>query len=76
MPKKKRLDSQSEQSERFKNDAQELIDAGELNPDEAERVVDRLVRLTRHTRRDGQVETIAGSHEDPRGDHKGDHGPT
>lgn len=44
MPKKKNQESQAEQSERFKRDAQKLIDAGELNPTEAEAAVDRLVR--------------------------------
>jgi hypothetical protein len=44
MPKKKRQESQAEQSARFKRDAQRLIDAGELNPTEAEAAVDRLVK--------------------------------
>jgi hypothetical protein len=44
MPKKKRQESQAEQSARFKRDAQKLIDAGELNPTEAEEAVERLVR--------------------------------
>lgn len=44
MPKKKRQESQAEQSARFKRDAQKLIDAGELNPTEAEKAVARLVR--------------------------------
>jgi hypothetical protein len=44
MPKKKRQESQAEQSARFKADAQRLIDAGELNPTEAEEAVERLVR--------------------------------
>ena len=43
MPKKKRQESQAEQSARFKRDAQKLIDAGELNPIEAEVALDRLV---------------------------------
>lgn len=44
MPKKKRHETQAEQSARFKEDAQKLIDAGELNPTEAEGAVERLVR--------------------------------
>jgi len=44
MPKKKREETQEEQSARFKRDAQKLIDAGELNPTEADAAVDRLVR--------------------------------
>ena len=44
MPKKKRQESQAEQSKRFKAHAQKLIDAGELNPTEAEAAVARLVR--------------------------------
>lgn len=47
MPKKKNPESQAEQSERFKRDAQRLIDAGELNPTDAEAAVDRLVRKSR-----------------------------
>lgn len=44
MPKKAKPESQAEQSERFKNDAQKLIDVGELNPTEAEEALDKLVR--------------------------------
>ncbi len=44
MPKKKIQESQAEQSERFRREAQRLIDAGELNPTEAEAAVDKLVR--------------------------------
>ena len=44
MPKKKRQESQKEQSERFKKDAQRLIDAGELSPIEAEEALDKLLR--------------------------------
>ena len=49
MPKKKRQETQAEQSERFRREAQKLIDAGELDPTEAEVAVDRLVRRSRHT---------------------------
>jgi hypothetical protein len=43
MPKKKRQETQAEQSARFKRDAQKLIDAGELNPTEAAAALERLV---------------------------------
>lgn len=49
MPKKKRQESQAQQSARFKRDAQKLIDAGELNPIEAEAALARLVRRSRHS---------------------------
>ena len=44
MPKKKPGMTPEEQSERFKRDAQRLIDAGELNPTEADEMVDSLTR--------------------------------
>lgn len=44
MPKKERQESQEEQSERFKREAQKLIDAGELSPTEGDRALDALVR--------------------------------
>jgi hypothetical protein len=47
MPKKKRQESQAEQSERFKRDAQSLIDAGELDPAEASAALEKLVRKVR-----------------------------
>jgi len=47
MPKKKRQESQAEQSARFKRDAQRLIDAGELNPIEGEAGLHKLVRKAR-----------------------------
>jgi hypothetical protein len=43
MPKKKAQETQNEQGERFRQEAQRLIDAGELSPTEAERALDRLV---------------------------------
>jgi polyhydroxyalkanoate synthesis regulator phasin len=51
MPKKGKTESQAEQSERFKRDAQRLVDAGELNPTEADKALDSIVRkasLRRH----------------------------
>ena len=44
MPKKQKVESQVEQSERFKREAQKLIDAGELSPTEAEGRFERLVK--------------------------------
>ncbi len=44
MPKKANKESQAEQSERFRKDAQRLVDAGELNPTDAEAALDALVR--------------------------------
>ena len=49
MPKKKRQETQAEQSARFKRDAQKLIDAGELNPTEAEAALDKLLRRAKAT---------------------------
>lgn len=44
MPKKKKPESQAEQSKRFKRDAQRLIDAGELNPTAADDAIDEMIR--------------------------------
>jgi polyhydroxyalkanoate synthesis regulator phasin len=47
MPKKKNRETQKEQSERFKKAVQDMIDAGELNPTEADEAFNTLVgRLT------------------------------
>lgn len=43
MPRKQKQESQEEQSDRFRKAVQDLIDAGELNPTEAEKALDRLV---------------------------------
>lgn len=50
MPKKQEAESQKEQSERFKREAQKLIDASELSPTEAENGLDRLVTRNRPIR--------------------------
>lgn len=42
MPKKKPGMTPEEQSEAFKREAQRLIDAGELNPTEADAALERL----------------------------------
>ena len=44
MPKKQNAESQKEQSERFKREAQKLIDAGELSPTEADKQMDQILR--------------------------------
>lgn len=44
MPKRKETLSPEEQSRRFRDEVQRLIDAGELNPTEADAAMDRLVR--------------------------------
>lgn len=44
MPTKKQHESQAKQSARFRSEAQKLIDAGELDPTEADAAMDRLVR--------------------------------
>jgi len=44
MPKKKNPERPEDQSARFKRDAEKLIEAGELNPTEADRALDKLVR--------------------------------
>jgi hypothetical protein len=43
MPKKKEKLSQERQSEMFRKTAQELIDAGELNPTEADERISHLI---------------------------------
>lgn len=47
MPKKKNPESPEDQSERFKREAQKLIDAGELDPIEAEKGLEGLVKRAR-----------------------------
>lgn len=48
MPKKKNQETQADQSERFKQAVRDLVDAGELNPTEADKAFDKLM---------GQVKT-------------------
>jgi len=43
MPKKKRQETQTEQSERFQNAVREMVAAGELNPTEADNAVSSLL---------------------------------
>lgn len=47
MPKKKQSEPPGEQSKRFVEDAQRMIDAGELSPTAADEVLDKLVRQSR-----------------------------
>ena len=44
MPEKKRKDRPGEQRKRFEKAVQDLIDAGELSPTEAEATLDKMVR--------------------------------
>lgn len=44
MPKKSKLESEAEQSERFRKDAQKLIADGKLDPDAASAALDNLVK--------------------------------
>lgn len=50
MPKKVKQETQAEQSERFRKEAQKLIDAGELSPTEADAALDALVKRSRNER--------------------------
>ena len=44
MPKKKHPESPEDQAKRFKAKVQELIDAGELSPTDADAALERLVK--------------------------------
>ncbi len=43
MPKKKRQETQAEQSERFRNAVREMVAAGELSPTEADTAFEKLM---------------------------------
>jgi hypothetical protein len=43
MPKKKSKETQEEQSARFRAEVERMIAAGELNPTEADEMLDRLI---------------------------------
>ena len=43
MPSKKKPESQKEQSERFKKTVADLVEAGELNPTEADKAFEKLM---------------------------------
>ncbi len=50
MPKKKVLETQEEQSERFRKAVRDLVDAGELNPIEAEGALEKMLEKQRKLR--------------------------
>lgn len=52
MPKKKAQESPEKQRERFEKAVRDAIDAGELNPIEADRAFDDLVRKASRTAMD------------------------
>jgi hypothetical protein len=52
MPKKQVTLTPDEQSRRFKAEVQRLIDAGELNPTEADAAMDKLVRTSHRAGRE------------------------
>lgn len=43
MPKKSKPETPEEQGERFRREAQKLVDAGELNPTEGEEALERVL---------------------------------
>ena len=48
MPKKKRKETQEEQVARFREEVERMIADGELNPTEAEKTLDALVKVSRN----------------------------
>ena len=48
MPKKKKQETQEEQSERFRQTVRDLVDAGELNVTEAAKALDQIVRKAKN----------------------------
>ena len=51
MPKKKKQETQEEQSERFRKAVQKLIEDGELNPTEADEAVDVMLNTASKLRK-------------------------
>jgi polyhydroxyalkanoate synthesis regulator phasin len=47
MPKKANPESPEDQAKRFREKVQELVDAGELNPTDADAALDKLLRRSR-----------------------------
>lgn len=47
MPKKKRKETQEEQSARFEAEVMRMIEAGELDPAEADKALDKLVAASK-----------------------------
>lgn len=55
MPKKKTPETPEQQSERFKKAVQELIDAGELDPTEAEENFEQVMHnITKQTQQNSE----------------------
>ena len=52
MPKKKKEESQEEQSRRFKRFAEDMISAGELNPTEAEAGLEGILEKIEEKQKD------------------------
>jgi polyhydroxyalkanoate synthesis regulator phasin len=50
MPRKAKQESHAEQSERFRKLVQDMVDAGELNPTEAEVALEQLMRTGAKTK--------------------------
>jgi len=44
MPKKKRKETPEEQAARFREEVEKLVDAGELNPTDADAALDKMIR--------------------------------
>lgn len=51
MPKKKTDETQAEQSKRFRKVVRDLIDAGELNPTEADKAFEKALAAAAQPRR-------------------------
>lgn len=51
MTKKKVEETDPQQSQRFRDDVRRMIDAGELNPTEADKALDQMVRIQRPSSR-------------------------
>ena len=61
MPKKKQTETQAEQSERFRRAVQELVDAGELSPTEAEERFEQALREMGGGARKGEDTSDSGA---------------
>ena len=53
MPKKSKPESPEEQSERFRREAQRLIDAGELDPEKGREALEKLIKSTTSSAKSG-----------------------
>lgn len=61
MAKKKNLENPEDQVKRFEAEVQRLIDAGELNPTEAERELDAAVRASKFSGSGSGESQVPGS---------------